>query len=165
MLVHRRLVRPFNAALLTSPVEFDRAFDQLVAGFGAPRRSPVVDAGWRDGSLVLTVDLPGVPAERVGVEVSARVLTLSVTAEPAPSATEAQAPSVAWQRTFKLGPALDPERVEARYANGRLSVTVAPVEVVEPPVRRIEIATAPEPAVLDTTAAESAPGESDATES
>ena len=38
------------------------------------RRSPVVDAAWRDGSLVLTVDLPGTPGDAVHVSVAGRTL-------------------------------------------------------------------------------------------
>ncbi len=134
--------RPFNPAL-------DRAFDQLTSSFltGArrseshrslARRTPAVDAAWHDGSLVLTVDLPGTPADAVGVGVAGRTLTVSV-----------NAPDTSWERSVRLGAALDPEQVSANYVDGRLTVTVAPVASAEP--RSIAISTEPAaPPAIDT---------------
>ena len=42
------------------------------------QRTPVVDAAWNDGALVLTVDLPGTPADAVDVSVAGRALTIAV---------------------------------------------------------------------------------------
>ena len=83
MLVRTRPYRP-SVAFRTFDRSFDRAFEQLTSSFftTAPR-TPVVDASWHDGDLVLTVDLPGVAAEQVGVAVSGRTLTLSAQTEHA----------------------------------------------------------------------------------
>ncbi len=124
--------RPYRPALAFDR-SFDRVFDQLTSSFvtNAPR-TPVVDASWHDGNLVLTVDLPGTPAERIGVSVSDRILTLSAKGE-----------ANSWERSLRLGSALDPEQVSASYVDGRLTVTVA--AAAKPEARTIEIATsAPE---------------------
>ena len=44
-------------------------------------RTPTVDAAWSDGALVLTVDLPGVPASAVDVSVAGRTLTVAAHTE------------------------------------------------------------------------------------
>jgi HSP20 family molecular chaperone IbpA len=122
--------RPF-----TFDRSFDRAFDQLTSSLQTVgRRSPVVDAGWKDGALVLTVDLPGISGDAVGVAVAGRTLTLS-----------AKTAELTWERSVRLGAALDPEQVSAAYVDGRLTVTVAAVAAAEP--RHIEISTTPPPAI------------------
>ncbi len=107
--------RPFNPVFDRHPL--DRLFDQ---------RTPAVDAAWKDGALVLTADFPGTPADAVDVSVTDRVLTISVTTD-----------ELSWKRSVKLGTAVDPEQVSARYADGRLTVTAAAVAAAEP--RRVEI--------------------------
>lgn len=116
---------------------FDRMFDQLTSNwFGPTARTrasmPHVQADWDDGSLVLTVDLPGVPRDAVRVEVAERTLTVAV--EHSSDRGE-----IRWTRTLQLGGSLDADNVTARYADGRLVVTVPPAAKAEP--RRIEIET------------------------
>jgi HSP20 family molecular chaperone IbpA len=125
MLVRTRPYRPSFA--------FDRTFDQLTSSFfTSVTRTPVVDASWQDGNLVLAVDLPGTPAEHVGIAVAGRTLTIKVADEHS-----------AWERSLRLGAALDAEQVTANYVDGRLTVTVAAAAQAE--ARAIEITTsAPE---------------------
>jgi HSP20 family protein len=128
MLVRTRPARP-AVAFRTFDRSFDRAFEQLAGSiFTAAPRTPVVDAAWREGDLVLTVDLPGVSAEQVDVSVSGRTLTLSATT-----------PTSSWQRSLTLGSALDPAAVSAHHVDGRLTVTVA--AAATPEARTIEIST------------------------
>jgi HSP20 family molecular chaperone IbpA len=124
--------RPYRPALAFDR-SFDRAFDQLTSSFfSTVKRTPVVDASWHDGSLVLTADLPGTPADQLDVSVSGRTLTIS-----------AKSDTSSWERSLRLGEALDPEQVSASYVDGRLTVTVAGVAKPEP--RAIEISSsAPE---------------------
>ena len=111
MLVRTRPYRPSFAF----DRSFDRTFDQLTSSFFANvKRTPVVDASWQDGNLVLAVDLPGTPAEHVAVDVAGRTLTIKVTDEHS-----------SWERSLRLGAALDAEQVAANYVDGRLTVTVA----------------------------------------
>ena len=141
--------RPFDPA-------FDRRFDQLASSFvtgtaRTARRSPVVDAAWKDGSLVLTADLPGTPGDAVGVAVTGRTLTLSATT-----------PELTWERSVRLGAALDPEQVSATYVDGRLTVTVGAVAAAEP--RTIEISTTPAPAIEVGVAPDEASGSVESTD-
>jgi HSP20 family protein len=138
MLVRTRPYRPafaFDRSL-------DRAFGQLTSSlFTNVARTPVVDATWHDGNLVLAVDLPGTPADQVGVSVSDRTLTLSAKSEHS-----------TWERSVHLGAALDPAQVSASYADGRLTVTVA--AAAQPEARTIEISTSAPAAIEDSKAPE-----------
>jgi HSP20 family protein len=113
---------------------FDRTFQQLAGSFFTPpsnrRMGPALEGTWRDDTLVLTVDMPGVPREAVSVDVVDRKLTVAVH-------HEADGEQLAWSRTVQLGGTLDLDRVSARYADGRLTVTVPPTPSAEP--RRIAI--------------------------
>jgi len=122
----------------------DRAFEDLTSAFFAVSpRTPVVDASWHDGDLHLTVDLPGVPAERVQVAVAGRTLTIAADLDHG-----------RWERSMTIGNALDPERVTASHVDGRLTVVVG--ATAKPEVRRIEISTSA-PAALGRGAAEDQP--------
>ena len=115
---------------------FDRAFEQLTSSFFEPRRrGPVMEATWSEGSLQLTVDLPGVPADAVSIEVAGRSLTVGV-----------QTDEFEWTRTLKLGAALDPEAVNARHVDGRLTVPVNAVQAPTPRSSAIDT-TAQQPAI------------------
>jgi HSP20 family protein len=124
---------------------FDRAFDQLASSFFDFRSSgPVVDATWNGDQYILTVDLPGVPASAVAIEVSGNMLSMS-----------ADTPNLHWKRSIRLGGQLDPEKVSANHVDGRLTVTIGTVD--EPAARRVEISTerpAIEASTTDTTASE-----------
>lgn len=123
---------------------FDRAFEQLTSSFFDFRSpGPVVDATWDGDQYILSVDLPGVPASAVAVEVSGNTLTMSV-----------DTPNLDWKRSMRLGGRLDPEKVSANHVDGRLTVTIGTVDT--PAARRIEISTerpAIEAATTDTTSA------------
>jgi len=132
----------------------DSAFDQLTRSFFAPASpatTPVVDARWHDDSLELTVDLPGTPDDAISVDVAGRELTIAVDQ----SSGDTQR---SWRRTVRLGNALDPEQVSARYLHGRLTVTVGAVASAE--ARSIAIDTAPAPAIEASSSAEPTQDES-----
>jgi HSP20 family protein len=125
---------------------FDRTFAQLTNGLfaqpNARRMGPAIEGSWRDDTLVLTVDLPGVPRDAVAVEVVDRKLTIAVR-------HEADGEQLSWSRTVQLGGSLDPDAVSARYADGRLTVTVPPTPTAEP--RRVAIAGPETAAAIDVT--------------
>ena len=130
----------------TAPAAFDanfnRAFDQLTSSFFDNRRptGPVVDGSWVGDEYVLTVDLPGVPASAVSVDVTGTTLTIAVEND-----------DLSWKRSLRLGGRLDPDKVGARHLDGRLTVTVGSYDAPEP--RSIEISTAA-PAIDPTDAIE-----------
>ena len=118
----------------------DRAFEQLTNSFFDSRRQagPVVDGAWHDDVYVLTVDLPGVPADAVSVEVTGTTLTIA-------AATD----SMEWHRSLRLGGRLDPEKVSANHLDGRLTVRIGTFD--EPEARTIAIDTSPAPAAIEAT--------------
>jgi HSP20 family molecular chaperone IbpA len=125
----RRPVSPFDL----SSSAFDRTFQQLVAGLGAPtprRTGPAVRAATADGTLTLTVDLPGVPAEAVGVEVADRTLTIS-----------ADLDGSRWSSSTRLGGEYDLDSITANHVDGRLTVTVGAAPA--PTARKIAVSTTP----------------------
>jgi len=108
---------------------FDRAFGQRSASLFAPaRRTPTVEGTWNDGSLELTVDLPGTPRDAIDVSVSGKAVTIGVTTEQS-----------SWTRTVRVAQDIDADQVAATYLDGRLTVTVSPVPAAEP--RRVEVTT------------------------
>ncbi len=122
---------------------FDRAFEQLTSSFFDSRRpvGPTVDGSWNDDEYVLTIDLPGVPAEAVNVEVTGTSLMLS-------AATD----TMEWQRSLQLGGRLDPDKIRANHIDGRLTVRIGTYD--EPEARRIEIDTAPAQPAIEAAAEE-----------
>ena len=143
MIVRHRYASP-NTVRYDSGL--DRAFEQLTNSLFTtlPRTDgPRVDGAWHDDRYVLTVDLPGVPADAVSVDVTGNTLVLG-----------AHTDTLEWERTMRLGGRLDPEKVSARHLDGRLTVEVGTVD--EPEARRISIDTtpAPVPEAIDVASAE-----------
>jgi HSP20 family protein len=120
---------------------FDRTFAQLANlafGSGSVERGPRVAATWKDGSYVLTLDVPGVPEEALSVAVTGRTLLLDVNAD-----------QLTWSRRITLPQAVDVESTSATYTNGRLTVTVPAAPEAQP--RKVEITVAaPAAAELET---------------
>lgn len=116
----------------------DRAFEQLTSTFFDTRRShtPQIDGAWKGDEYVITVDLPGVPADAVTVEVTGDILSL-----------EARTDDTQWQRTLRLAGRLDPEQVHAHHVDGRLTVRIG--TVADPEARRVVITTTPPPVAID----------------
>jgi HSP20 family molecular chaperone IbpA len=134
------IVSTRNRYPLYSPTSFDRAFDRAfarLATLSAPRPTfgPSVNGAWAEGGYELTVDLPGVPENAVGVSVAGRTLSIDVSTD-----------ELTWSRRVRLPQTLDPEQVTARYLDGRLTVTVG--KTPDPEARRIAIDTTPvQPAI------------------
>lgn len=127
MLVRHRTITP----------TFDRTFEQLANSFFESRgpSAPDIDGAWTDDEYVMTIDLPGVPADAVSVEVADHTLTLG-----------AKTDRLEWQRSVRLGGRLDPDKVRAHHVDGRLTVRIGTID--EPVARMVQIDTsAPELAI------------------
>lgn len=79
---------------------------------------PAIDLLERDDHLLLLADLPGAQPDSLDLELDGQTLALS-----------ADAPSLdgeprRYSRRFKLGRALDPERITAKLTDGVLEVTL-----------------------------------------
>jgi HSP20 family molecular chaperone IbpA len=129
----------------TFGLDVDRAFEQLTNSFFDSRRQvagPMVDGDWKGDEYVLTVDLPGVPASAVNVEVTGTTLVLSAGTD-----------GMQWQRSLRLSSRLDPEQVHAHHVDGRLTVRIG--TYAEPEARSIAIETTPPPAAIEANSEES----------
>ena len=90
----------------------------------------------RGDHLLVSFDLPGVPAEAVDLTVERNQLT--VTAERAPRREAgdewlvAERPVGRFTRQLLLGDTLDTERIEATFADGVLEVRIPVAETAKP---------------------------------
>ena len=123
--------------------DLDRLAQQLVGAGTSTRPSVMPLDAWREGdAFVLEFDLPGVQPETLDIDVERNVLT--VRAERAPKNGDwemlaAERPSGLFSRQLVLGDNLDLDRLEARYDDGVLRLTVPVAERAKP--RKIEVTT------------------------
>ena len=123
--------------------DLDRLAQQLVGAGTSTRPSVMPLDAWREGDVfVLEFDLPGVQPETLDIDVERNVLT--VRAERAPRNGDwemlaAERPTGLFSRQLVLGDNLDLDRLEARYEDGVLRLTVPVAERAKP--RKIEVTT------------------------
>ncbi|MFI9204525.1 Hsp20/alpha crystallin family protein [Streptomyces sp. NPDC053048] len=118
----------------------DRLTQQMLGTTARPAAMPM-DA-YRDGdSFVVELDLPGVDADSIDLDVERNVLT--VKAERRTSAPEdaevliAERPAGSFSRQLFLGETLDTEHIDASYDAGVLRLRIPVSEQAKP--RRIAI--------------------------
>ncbi|MFM0125846.1 Hsp20/alpha crystallin family protein [Paraburkholderia sp. RL18-101-BIB-B] len=133
--------------------EFDRLqreMASLFSGFPSSIRSgrsgatfPYVNIGATDDSIEIVAFAPGLSAGELDVSIDKGLLTIAGERKPArPDAsgdtrddvrTYAQERfSVAFRRVIELPQNADPDKVQARYTNGCLSITVGKREASKP---------------------------------
>jgi HSP20 family protein len=121
--------------------ELDRMTEQFF-GRGRTQWMPM-DALRHEHHVELRFDLPGVAPDSIDVEVERNVLTVRAEREWSPGeGTEVIAherPYGAVTRQVMLGESLDPDRLEASYDAGVLTLTIPVAEEAKP--RKIEIHT------------------------
>jgi HSP20 family protein len=144
--------------------EMDRLFDDVFRGalapFGAGGQAGSVAGAWggglrldvheTDDQLCVTADLPGVKQDELDVRIDGDVLTIS-----GDRRNENENKQANWHvmersygnfaRSVQLPFAPDPQKVQARFADGVLTVTM-PSEGRTPRARRIEVRGADSPA-------------------
>jgi HSP20 family protein len=131
--------------------DFEDLWDRMTSRFFAPPAtmgdwprdwSPLVDVEETDDSWIFEVELPGVDRDDITIEVSDR--ELSITGEIKERERERvgvlrhrtrQTGTFRYQATLPAG--VDPDRVEARYHNGVLTVRVPRPEQSKP--RKLKI--------------------------
>jgi HSP20 family protein len=122
--------------------ELDR-LSQQVLGTRARAAVMPLDA-YRDGErFVVHFDIPGVDPGSIELNVERNVLTVQAERKLAHEGVDyqlAERPYGVFSRQLFLGEALDPERIEARYDAGVLTVAIPVAEQAKP--RKIEIAAA-----------------------
>jgi HSP20 family protein len=128
--------------------EMNRLFDDVFHGFDLPASRSAWMSDWPrldvadDGKTVtVTAELPGLSEKDVELTLEDGVLTIK-----GETASESRGPqySERWQgkfrRTLSLGPDIDPDRVQATFKNGLLTVRLDKVPETERTARRIPIA-------------------------
>jgi HSP20 family protein len=141
--------------LMSIQNELNRLFDRTMTGSEggtgrelAPTSSPMgswapaLDVYETPESLELTLDLPGIEPDAVDVTVEDSTLTVSGTREFRSDVSEENFRRVerrygSFTRSVVLPPTADPERIQANFDKGVLSVVVPKREEAKP--KRIEI--------------------------
>ena len=121
--------------------EFEREFERLTTAAGRNAHMPL-DA-WRQGDrFFVNVDLPGVDPSSIDLTVEKNVLTINARRDWSRGEGDqillAERPHGQFSRQLFLGEGLDAERIEARYADGVLTITVPVAEQAKP--RKVEVA-------------------------
>jgi HSP20 family protein len=126
--------------------EFDRLHRQLASvttgqpsSIRAPQSNffPQINIGSTDDSVEIVVFAPGIDASKVEVTVDKGLLTISGERRR-PSSSEEARPyaqerfSGSFRRAIELPPDVDPDRVQARFQNGCLSISVGKREITKP---------------------------------
>jgi HSP20 family protein len=136
--------------------EFDRLTQQALGTRFRPSAMPM-DAYRQGDQFVVNFDLPGVDPASVDLTVEKNVL--SVSAERRWDAAEdiqvvaSERPQGTFNRQLFLGEGLDPEKVEASYENGVLTVTIPVAEQAKP--RKVEISAGTGAKTIEASATES----------
>jgi HSP20 family protein len=116
--------------LLTRTIPFD------VTGFTAPTsRDAAMDAVRTQDALLVRIDLPGVPAEGIDLEVEGSVLTVRAQRPERPEEGRVlvgERPTGAVTRRLRLGQDLDTEHIEADHTDGVLSLRIPVAAKAQP---------------------------------
>lgn len=123
--------------------ELDRVADQVLGTRLRPAVMPM-DA-YRDGDhFIVHFDLPGVDSSSIDLTVEKNVLTVKAERQWQPGENQqvvaSERPQGTFSRQLFLGEGLDADKVEARYDNGVLSVSIPVAEQAKP--RKVEISSA-----------------------
>jgi HSP20 family protein len=129
--------------------EMDRVFDDFFRGFDVPMGGtpgwsvatwPHVEVSETDNEVKLVAELPGM--EEKDIELSFREGMLILKGEKK-SETNGTVYSERWhgqfERTFQLGPDVDPEKINAEFKNGVLTITAGKRPEAQRQVKRIPV--------------------------
>lgn len=129
--------------------DFDRLVQQ-VAGTPSRPAAMAMDAYRNNDTFLVQFDLPGVRAESIDLTVEKNVLTVHAersrpTESDGIEMVAAERPQGTFSRQLFLGDTLDPERIEAEYATGVLTLKIPIAERAKP--RKVEVRSVDEPKV------------------
>lgn len=130
-----------------------RDFDSLFSRLGTRGTSPMampLDAYRRGENVWVHIDLPGVAADSVDINVERGVLTITAERnwqrEDGDQSYLSERPRGSFRRQVHLGESLDADRIEADLHDGVLTLRIPVAEVAKP--RKITIgAGQPNPAI------------------
>lgn len=135
-----------NADLATMSQRMERLFDEML-GHGMRRSSeerslrgawmPAINILEREDAILISADLPGLKAEDVEVTVEEGVLTIRGERKMEESSEGETYHRVErqyglFERTFSLPNSVDPEKINARFKNGEMTLTLPKREESKP---------------------------------
>ena len=104
-----------------------------------PRRAYVapVDIVEKSDELVLFVDVPGAKADSIDVDYELGTLSIHATVEPRQSGRGTRYLVREYgvgdfDRSFQVGDGIDPERIQAEYSDGVLTVRLPKADAIKP---------------------------------
>ena len=117
--------------------DFDKLFDSLFRNDQVPSaRVPAVDIVEREGDYEITAELPGFSEKELDIQVKDNLLTISAGRKENKSGgkhfLKRERPSVAFKRSFYLPKDASANDIEAVFANGLLTLSVAKKEEAKP---------------------------------
>jgi len=124
--------------------ELSRMMNGLFEGSGSPSQAwvPTLDAWETDGELVYAFDLPGIPQDKISIEVENGALAVTAVRERSEEVSEERYHRFerrygSFTRTVGLPQGVSEESIKASYKDGVLEVHVPKPE--QPKPKRIEI--------------------------
>ncbi|MET9106706.1 Hsp20/alpha crystallin family protein [Streptomyces zhihengii] len=124
--------------------EMDRLTQQLLGANGTwSRPSAMPMDAYREGDeYVIALDIPGVTADAIDIDVERNMLTVKAERRPVPKADDvamelSERPLGAFSRQLVLADTLDTERITADYDAGVLTLRIPIAERAKP--RRISV--------------------------
>jgi HSP20 family protein len=139
--------------------EMSRFMNGLLEGGGQARQSwvPTVDAWETEDEVVYAFDLPGIPEDKISVELDDGALTVTAEREREQTATQDGFQRYgrrfgSFARTVGVPPGASESDVKASYENGVLEVHIKKPE--QPKPRKIEIGGNKQPKTIEGTAQE-----------
>ncbi len=135
----RAMVEPFRG-MMTEPVTAPLRWGAL---------SPAVDVIDKEKDVEVRAELPGLSADDIDVRLNDGVLTMTgEKKEEKEEGKEGENYFVserrygAFQRAFRLPPGIDPEKVEATFRNGVLTITLPKTPEAQERVKKIQVKSA-----------------------
>ncbi|CAM3369286.1 Hsp20/alpha crystallin family protein [Cupriavidus taiwanensis] len=135
----------FGTDLFNELDRMQRQMASLVGGFPSSIRSgrfgafPPVNIGATDDSFEVVAFVPGIRQDKLEVSIDKGLLTISGEREPTHAVDDPELRlykqerfTGSFRRVVELPQSADPGNVQARYANGCLSVTVGKQEASKP---------------------------------
>ena len=129
--------------------EMDRVFDSFFRGFDVPVTGtrgwsvgtwPHVEVSETENEVKVVAELPGMEQKDIDVTFHDGMLTLKGEKK---SETNGSVYSERWhgqfERSFQLGPDVDPDKINAEFKNGVLSLTIGKRPEAQRQVKHIEI--------------------------
>ena len=141
--------------------EVNRLFSRAGGGDVSERQSwtPAVDVVETDDAIVLKAELAGMDPKDINIEVQDNVLTVSGERRFEEEVKEDKFYRIerrygSFSRSLALPPTADESKVEAKYENGLLQITVPKAEIAKPKKITVTVGGGQEPKTVEATGTE-----------